>query len=30
MYILAAMLPENLRGYYNDLSKASQETIEWL
>jgi 1-acyl-sn-glycerol-3-phosphate acyltransferase len=30
MYILAAMLPENLRGYYNDFSKVSQESIEWL
>jgi 1-acyl-sn-glycerol-3-phosphate acyltransferase len=30
MYMLAAMLPENRRGVYSDLSKASQETIEWL
>jgi 1-acyl-sn-glycerol-3-phosphate acyltransferase len=30
MYILAAMLPEYRRGYYSDLSKATQETIEWL
>ena len=30
MYVLAAMLPENLRGVYADLSKATQETIEWL
>jgi 1-acyl-sn-glycerol-3-phosphate acyltransferase len=30
MYILASMLPDNRRGYYADLSKASQETIEWL
>lgn len=30
MYILAAMLPEHLRGDYYDLSKATQETIEWL
>lgn len=30
MYILAAMLPEHRRGVYADLSKATQETIEWL
>jgi len=30
MYLLAAMLPENRRGYYSDLSQASQETIDWL
>jgi 1-acyl-sn-glycerol-3-phosphate acyltransferase len=30
MYILATMLPESLRGFYSDLSNASQETIEWL
>jgi 1-acyl-sn-glycerol-3-phosphate acyltransferase len=30
MYILAAMLPEGRRGVYGDLSKATQETIEWL
>ena len=30
MYILAAMLPEHRRGYYGDLSKATQETIEWI
>ena len=30
MYILAAMLPEGRRGIYGDLSKATQETIEWL
>jgi len=28
MYYLAAMLPEDRRGYYSDLSKASQETFE--
>lgn len=28
MYILAAMLPEHLRGYYRDLSLATRETIE--
>ena len=30
MYVLATMLPENRRGFYADLSKASQETFEWL
>jgi 1-acyl-sn-glycerol-3-phosphate acyltransferase len=30
MYILAAMLPENRRGVYNDLALASQDTIVWL
>jgi 1-acyl-sn-glycerol-3-phosphate acyltransferase len=30
MYVLAAMLPENRRGFYADLSKATQETFEWL
>jgi 1-acyl-sn-glycerol-3-phosphate acyltransferase len=30
MYILAAMLPEVRRGYYADLSLATQETIEWV
>lgn len=30
MYVLAEMLPEDRRGYYADLSKATQETIEWL
>lgn len=29
MYILAAMLLEERRGFYTDLSKATQETIEW-
>jgi 1-acyl-sn-glycerol-3-phosphate acyltransferase len=29
MFVLAAMLPENLRGYYSDLSQATQETIDW-
>ncbi|MBI3760977.1 MAG: 1-acyl-sn-glycerol-3-phosphate acyltransferase [Chloroflexi bacterium] len=28
MYIIAAMLPEELRGEYNDLGKATRETIE--
>lgn len=28
MYYLAAMLPEERRGYYSDLSKATQDTIE--
>jgi 1-acyl-sn-glycerol-3-phosphate acyltransferase len=30
MYILASMLPEHRRGVYGDLTKATQETIEWL
>jgi 1-acyl-sn-glycerol-3-phosphate acyltransferase len=30
MYILAEMLPPHRRGIYSDLSKATQETIEWL
>ncbi len=30
MYVLSAMLPEHLRGVYVDLSKATQDTIEWL
>ena len=30
MYVLAAMLPEDRRGYYSDLSKSSQETFDWL
>jgi len=30
MYILASMLPEHRRGVYSDLSKATQETIEWV
>ncbi len=30
MYVLSAMLPESLRGIYSDLSKATQDTIEWL
>ena len=29
MYLLAAMLPENRRGFYSNLSQASQETFEW-
>lgn len=29
MYILASLLPEDRRGVYKDLSKATQETIEW-
>jgi 1-acyl-sn-glycerol-3-phosphate acyltransferase len=28
MYVLSALLPLNRRGYYSDLSSASQETIE--
>lgn len=30
MYILAAMLPEHRRGYYADLARATQDTIEWI
>jgi len=30
MYILASMLPEDRRGVYVDLSKATHDTIEWL
>lgn len=30
MYILAEMLPAHRRGVYADLSKATQDTIEWL
>ena len=30
MYILAALLPPEQRGYYADLKMATQETIEWL
>jgi 1-acyl-sn-glycerol-3-phosphate acyltransferase len=30
MYILASMLPEYRRGVYEDLSLATQETIEWV
>jgi 1-acyl-sn-glycerol-3-phosphate acyltransferase len=30
MFVLAAMLPEERRGVYADLSKATQDTIEWI
>lgn len=30
MYILSGMLPEKLRGFYTDLTMASQDTITWL
>lgn len=30
MYLLAAMLPEEKRGDYADLSQATQETFEWV
>ncbi len=30
MYVLAGMLPEHRRGYYADLSQATQNTFEWL
>ncbi len=29
MYVLAAMLPDERRGVYSDLSQASRDTIEW-
>jgi 1-acyl-sn-glycerol-3-phosphate acyltransferase len=29
MYVLAEMLPKDRRGVYADLSKATQETIQW-
>lgn len=30
MFVLAKMLPENLRGVYRDFSTATQDTIEWV
>ena len=30
MYVLAAMLPPERRGYYADLDKATTDTIEWI
>jgi 1-acyl-sn-glycerol-3-phosphate acyltransferase len=30
MYVLASLLPEHRRGVYSDLTKATQNTIEWL
>ncbi len=30
MYVLAGMLPEGRRGVYADLSKATQDTLEWV
>ena len=30
MYALAGMLPEHRRGEYSDLSRATEDTIEWL
>ena len=30
MYVLAKMLPDNRRGVYSDLSRASEDTFEWL
>lgn len=30
MYILAALLPPERRGVFSDLSKGTQETIEWM
>jgi 1-acyl-sn-glycerol-3-phosphate acyltransferase len=30
MYILASLLPDHRRGVYSDLSRATQDTIEWV
>jgi hypothetical protein len=30
MYTIAALLPPHRRGVYSDLSKATQDTIQWL
>jgi 1-acyl-sn-glycerol-3-phosphate acyltransferase len=30
MYVMSAMLPDELRGVYADLSQATQDTLEWL
>ena len=30
MYVIAKMLPENRRGVYSDLSRATEDTLEWL
>ena len=30
MYIIAALLPPHRRGFYSDLAKATEDTIEWL
>ena len=30
MYVIASMLPEHRRGVYADLSKATQDTFEWV
>jgi hypothetical protein len=30
LYILAAMLPPERRGVFADLTKGTEETIEWL
>jgi hypothetical protein len=30
MYVLARMLPEERRGEFADLSRATEETLEWL
>ena len=30
MYVLASMLPQGLRGYYSDLSQATQEMLEFI
>jgi hypothetical protein len=30
MYTIAALLPPHRRGVYADLTKATQDTLEWL
>jgi 1-acyl-sn-glycerol-3-phosphate acyltransferase len=30
MFVLSSLLPEERRGYYRDLSKATRDTIEWV
>jgi 1-acyl-sn-glycerol-3-phosphate acyltransferase len=30
MYVLAAMLPDHRRGFYSDLTQATQDTIQWV
>ena len=30
MYAIASLLPPERRGVYGDLSRATQDTLEWL
>jgi hypothetical protein len=30
MYVIASMLPEERRGFYSDLSEATQDTFDWV